>query len=165
MPPAPQKPTEDTPAAQIDLAIIRRAALLLVAHCHDNAVRGGWWHDLYSGKHLRSSAGERPRCNVPEQLCLIHAEISGGLEGFRTGAQDTCLPHRPALEVELADALIRICSLAKGLGLDLPGAITEKLAYNATPLDHACETRMAPTGASLNGMLERFGVEKKPHGA
>lgn len=146
MPPAPQTLTEDIPAAQIDQSIIRSAAALLVAHCHDNAVRGGWWHDLYSGKDLRSSAGERPRCNVPEQLCLIHAEISEGLEGFRTGAQDACLPHRPALEVELADALIRICSLAKGLGLDLPGAITEKLAYNATRPDHAREARMAQGG-------------------
>ena len=34
------------------------------------------------------------------------------------------------VEVELADAVIRIADLAGALGLDLGGAIAEKLEYN-----------------------------------
>lgn len=43
---------------------------------------------------------------------------------------DDKIPHRSMLEVELADALIRICDMAGGLGLDLEGAVLEKLEYN-----------------------------------
>ena len=50
------------------------------------------------------------------------------------------------LEVELADAVIRIFDMAGGLHLDLPGAIVEKLAYNASRADHKPEHRAQPGG-------------------
>ena len=59
---------------------------------------------------------------------------------------DDHLPHRKAIEVELACAMIRIADLAGYLELDLPEAITEKLAYNETRADHTAEARQAVDG-------------------
>jgi len=50
------------------------------------------------------------------------------------------------IEVELADAVIRICDLAGYLKLDLGGAIDEKLAFNATRPDHKPELRFMAGG-------------------
>lgn len=49
-------------------------------------------------------------------------------------------------EVELADAVIRIFDLAGAYGMDLGGAIAEKLAYNAHRADHKPEARAAAGG-------------------
>ncbi len=68
--------------------------------------------------------------NVGEMLMLITSELSEGLEGHRKNLMDDHLPHRSSLEVELADAMIRILDMAGGLQLDLGGAVAEKLAYN-----------------------------------
>ena len=74
-------------------------------------------------------------------LCLIHSEISEAMEGVRKGLQDDHLPHRPMVEVELADAVIRILDYAGFKGLDVAGAIFEKLHYNAHRADHKRENR------------------------
>jgi hypothetical protein len=59
---------------------------------------------------------------------------------------DDHLPHRPMVEVELADALIRIFDLAGGYGYDLGGAVAEKLTYNAQRADHKMSNRQATGG-------------------
>jgi len=48
-----------------------------------------------------------------------------------------------------ADAIIRIADLAGYLGLDLDGAIKEKMAYNAKREDHKIENRSAPGGKAF----------------
>jgi len=63
-----------------------------------------WWHDIHTGKKLDR--------NVGEMLCLIHSEISEAMEAHRKGLMDDKLPHRLGIEVELADACIRIFDLA-----------------------------------------------------
>ena len=78
---------------------------------------------------------------VPEKLALIHSEISEALEGHRKDLMDDKLPHRKMIEVELADAVIRIADLAGALGLYLEGAMIEKMAYNAQRADHKPENR------------------------
>jgi hypothetical protein len=122
------------------------AARLLVDTCHGAAVRAGWWKDLHTGENLTSRAGEKAKVNVGEKLMLCVSEISEGMEGHRKGLMDDKLPTRPMLEVELADAVIRINDLAGGLGLDLAGAIAEKLAYNASRADHKPENRLKDGG-------------------
>lgn len=97
-----------------------------------------WWIDLETG--LRKDR------NVPEMLCLVHSEISEAMEGHRKGLQDDKLPHRPMIEVELADAIIRIFDIAAGLKLDLGGAYVEKMEYNATREDHKIENRKKAGG-------------------
>jgi NTP pyrophosphatase (non-canonical NTP hydrolase) len=50
------------------------------------------------------------------------------------------------IEVELADAVIRILDIAGGLKLDLGGALEEKFRYNQNRSDHKIENRKATNG-------------------
>lgn len=117
--------------------------------CHGAAHAAGWWtgpngEDLKAAlrdPHLRFG-----KALVAEKLCLIHSEISEAMEGHRKGLMDDKLPHRPMIEVELADAMIRIADLAGAMGLDLGGAIAEKMAFNAVRPDHKVEARAAAGG-------------------
>lgn len=85
--------------------------------CHTLARNAGWWTDLQTGEPLRKSADDL--------FNLISSEINEAFEGYRRGLQDDHLPHRPMLEVELADAKIRIYDTVGGMGwpvkwLDVP---------------------------------------------
>lgn len=108
----------------------------LVDYFHNKSCRNGWWPDSMRNNSLV----------VSNKLALIHSEISEAMEGDRKNAMDDKLPHRKMIEVELADALIRICDLAGFLGLDLGGAVVEKDAFNDVRKDHKMEARNAPGG-------------------
>jgi NTP pyrophosphatase (non-canonical NTP hydrolase) len=77
---------------------------------------------------------------------LIVSEIAEAMEGERKGLADDKLPHRSMVEVELADALIRIFDYAGEYGLDLEGALKEKMAYNAKRADHTLSVRRGVHG-------------------
>ena len=124
-----------------DLINVQFSVKTLVAACHGRAWNNGWWHNPATGE-----AAKRP---VPELLCLVHSEISEALEGFRKGLKDDHLPDRDMLEVELADAIIRICDMAGGYGLDLAGAMADKLAYNDDRADHKPENRAKEGGKKI----------------
>lgn len=97
-----------------------------------------WWINIHTGEPLDR--------NVGEMLCLVHSEISEAMEGHRKNLQDDKLPHRKMIEVELADAIIRIFDIAAGLGLDLGGAFVEKTKYNMNRADHKIENRLKENG-------------------
>lgn len=97
-----------------------------------------WWVDLNTGEPITR--------NVGELLMLITSELAEAMEGHRKSLMDDKLPHRPMIEVELADALIRIMDMAAGMGLDLPGAYVEKMEYNAQRADHQREHRLGENG-------------------
>lgn len=97
-----------------------------------------WWTDLNTNKPLDR--------NIGELLMLIVSEIAEAMEGHRKNLYDDKLKQRKMLEVELADALIRIFDLGGGLGLDLGGALIEKLQYNAQREDHTREHRLTENG-------------------
>jgi len=115
-----------------------QALNMIVDECHGRARQAGWFTNLETGQEL-----ER---NVPEMLCLIHSEISEAMEGYRKNLNDTHLTERSMIEVELADAIIRIADLAGYLKLDLGGAYKEKLLYNANREDHKIENRLKGDG-------------------
>ena len=106
--------------------------------CHQAAIDGGWWNDALTGAPLDRNKGEL--------LALIHSEISEALEGVRKDLVDDKLPHRKAVEVELADALHRIFDFAGAFHLDVGGALVEKMDFNATRPDHKLEQRRLAHG-------------------
>jgi NTP pyrophosphatase (non-canonical NTP hydrolase) len=126
----------------------------LVNTCHSASYNAGWWHHSKTGLNLVEVVNN-PRDDiqsllgaalVAQKLCLTHSEVSEGMEGHRKNLMDDKLPHRSMLEVELADAVIRIADLCGAMNLDLGGAIEEKLAFNAVRPDHKKENREAEGG-------------------
>jgi len=102
---------------------------------HADQVEMGWWTDLITGQHKDR--------NVGELLMLIVSEVAEGMEAHRKNLNDDKLVQRNGLEVELADAVIRIADLCGALGLDLGGAIEEKREFNRHRADHKIEARKA----------------------
>lgn len=95
----------------------------LMTDAHDCSKSKGWW--------------DEPR-NFPEQLALMHSEISEALEEYRKYGMKP--EHFFYLEggkpegiaAELADAVIRIFDNCKGFGIPLEDALQAKMAYNCT---------------------------------
>jgi NTP pyrophosphatase (non-canonical NTP hydrolase) len=109
--------------------------------CHAQSAKAGWWTDLATGQPIEIS-----KTLISEKLMLIVTEVAEAMEGNRKDKMDDHLPHRKMIEVELADAVIRIADLAGALNLDLGQAVYEKLQYNQTRKDHSLEARMGANG-------------------
>lgn len=108
--------------------------------CFNASYKAGWWHDKDGNSILNNPY------TVSNKLMLIVSEIAEAMEADRKNLMDDKLPHRKGLEVELADAVIRIADLCGALNLDLGGAIAEKMAFNAVRPDHKPENRAAENG-------------------
>lgn len=104
--------------------------------CHKRNKK--WWQNPETGEAIQR--------NVGELLMLCVSELAEGMEAHRKGLNDDKLPHRPGLEVELVDCLIRIFDLAGAHSLDLKGAFIEKMEFNRTREDHQHEARLKVGG-------------------
>lgn len=128
---------------------IRNGLRVATAACHDESFRRGWWTvDFISDLNIAGNPDTKIAMGhlFATKIALIHSEVSEALEGLRKDKMDEHIPTRKSVEVELADALVRIFDLAGALGLDLGGAIVEKMRYNAMRPDHDLATRNAAGG-------------------
>lgn len=68
---------------------------------------------------------------LAESIALIHSELSEALEAMRSGSpKDKHVPEFYAVEVEFADAIIRILDTCEYFGFDVARAIVAKMKYN-----------------------------------
>lgn len=96
----------------------------LVAEAHGTALDKGWW-ECQAG-HERG---------IPEQIALMHSELSEALEEFRSGhplleSSSSSAGKPEGFGVELADCIIRIADTCGRYGIDLEKCLKDKLAYN-----------------------------------
>lgn len=110
----------------------------IVKLCHGLATDSGWHTDLTTGEPVKR--------NKFELIALIHSEVSEAVEGLRKDRFDDHLTDRKMEEVELADAVIRIMDYCGLYGLDLGGALIDKLAYNQNRADHKIANRQLEGG-------------------
>ena len=134
---------EDVARAEADRDLAD-ATNALVAAAHGASTAAGWWTDPISGQDYGDIA-YFPFV-VGTKLMLMVSEIAEAMEGHRKGLNDDKLPHRTMIEVELADAMLRIADLAGKLGCDLGGALVEKMRFNAVRPDHKPGARMMAGG-------------------
>lgn len=109
---------------------------------YEGNIKAGWWK-------VDPTTGDIAPRNIGELLMLVVSEVSEGMEGARKNLMDDKLPHRKMLEVELADAVIRIADIAGHYGFDLDGAIAEKREFNANREDHKIENRLKEGGKAF----------------
>jgi hypothetical protein len=166
-----------------DIAQTRAEAItiglgLLVEQCHVASYNRGWWHDPVTGLSLipgdDSTSEEYPLLDelaemrkawfpyvIATKIALIHAEVSEGLEAYRTDARDDKIDF-PGITAEMGDAVIRIADLmgclkyaaaynlidphARPNDYEVGAAILEKLPVNATRADHDLGKRAKPGG-------------------
>lgn len=96
-------------------------------HVYNVAKANGWWEKI----------GNRPMTveEIATSLCLIHSEVSEGLESIRKNEPHffTAANGKPeGLGSELADVIIRCMDLSEKLGIDLDEMIRVKSAFNET---------------------------------
>jgi hypothetical protein len=104
--------------------------------CHKTMRDIGWWDGVDVKNDLV----------IATKLLMCHSEISEATEAHRRDLMDDKLPHRKGVEVELADEVIRCFDLGGAMGLDIGGAIAEKLLYNQRRADHKPENRAKKHG-------------------
>lgn len=92
-----------------------------------NTAKSKGWHDSPT--------------TLVERLCLVHSELSEGLEELRNGQDPTAVyfehggdnTKKPCgFPIEMADVVIRVMDLCRYHGVDLRGALAMKMDYNET---------------------------------
>ncbi len=126
-----------------------QSGITLSEYCYGLAKQAGWWIDTETGEDVRTWPKKFLNLWIGSKLMLVVSEVAEAMEGHRKDLMDEHLPHRKSIEVEGADAVIRLFDLFGGLGYDLGGALADKLAYNASRADHKIENRLKGDGKKV----------------
>lgn len=103
------------------IATIGASSYFAMSTVHARNLAAGWWHNRSTGERLERNFGE---------ICmLIVSEVCEAADGYYENLSDDKLPKRQMLEVELADALIRILDTAGGF---CPGDFPPQVASAVT---------------------------------
>lgn len=140
---------DGTKAVILNPLEVEHAADYLTIQCHEAAEAAGWWIDIETGEDVRTWPKKLLMLWISAKLMLIVSEASEANEGLRKSKMDDKLPHRPMVEVELADVVIRAFDLAGGMKYDIAGAIAEKLAFNSVRPDHKIANRASEGGKAI----------------
>ena len=102
-----------------DAMVLREALHTIGKRIYSNAVAKGW----------RSEPRE-----IGTDLALIHSEISEVCEALRTNGDtpDEHCPEFKSVEIELADAVIRILDVCQHYRWNIGAAIIAKMKFNET---------------------------------
>ncbi|WP_315729924.1 hypothetical protein [Bradyrhizobium sp. SZCCHNRI2010] len=124
---------------EADLLELERAVDTITRICHK--MNAHWWIDPATGQDVSTNP-----LMAPTKMLLMVSEICEAMEADRKDLMDDKLPHRRGVEVELADALIRIGDYAGKYKLQLGTAVREKSAFNLVRDDHKHENRVKKNG-------------------
>jgi hypothetical protein len=91
---------------------------------HADNVQAGWWTSTKDVPAINFGDNLVGIRNIPEMLCLMHSEVTEAWQGCKLNAVDDKLPHRLMLEVELADALIRMFDLLGSMNVDFEHVVS-----------------------------------------
>lgn len=127
-----------------------KAVRTLQGLCHDNSVKHGFWDEgprqMIKGGRTGDQEVIVPMYpwNFGEKISLMHTELSEALEKHRNTIgkglpeePDEHCPNHSGIEIEFADAIIRIFDTAEKMGYDMGKAVLAKMAFNAgRPFKH-----------------------------
>ena len=113
----------------------------LVKDIHETNKSAGWWNDTITGESLL----DNPYV-IGTKFMLVTTEVAEAVEGFRKNLMDDKLPQYKMVDVEIADAVIRLFDLAGALNVDLGKIIEKKREVNANRADHKVENRLKDGG-------------------
>ncbi len=109
-----REPTDNATEARLIQKVQEARTLLeLQGVAHATAVTKGW-HD-----------GADPERDFQKWIALAHSELSEALDAHRKGR------GLAAIGEELADVVIRVMDTAEAMGIDLEGAVRQKMWFNA----------------------------------
>lgn len=117
--------TDDAYLAEVRKALTPGPITDCIVECHEAAWRAKWWHDRKTLQPI-----ERNRA---EMMLLQCSELGEAADGLESDLMDDKLPHRPMVEVEIADFYIRLFDYCGGLKLDLQAAVTWSEEHEALP--------------------------------
>jgi len=130
---------------------------VLANRVHDANAK--WWIDISSGEPLTRNVGELLMLTVSElaeagegtpQYGILLMEVvkvlARAMEGHRKTLMDDKLTNRKMFDVEIIDAIIRLADICGGLIPDAGDVFDEKMAFNATRVDHSHAHRLLDGG-------------------